>query len=70
MLTVEFQWLDSGKAMIVRDLTPDSMVGRCGTVGYGVGAANFLLTNCFVYSLTIAFNLPRKSGNVPKSNFD
>jgi hypothetical protein len=65
MMTVEFQCLDSGKPFIVRDLSPAAMVGRGSTVGSGVGAPNFLLTNCLVYSLTVAFNPPRSLGRVP-----
>src|SRR6266404_9777454 len=65
MLIVEFQCLDSGKAMIVRDLTPAAMVGRSGTVGYGVGAAKILLTYCFVYSLTVAIEALVSYQSVP-----
>jgi hypothetical protein len=46
-----FPWGLSTKRLTTRDLTPEAMVGRGSTAGYGVGATYFLSLRLYVYTV-------------------
>src|ERR1700694_5254778 len=46
-----FPWELSTKRLSIRDSTPEAMVGRGSTAGYGVGVQYFLSLRLYVYTV-------------------